>query len=240
MHFFMLHLREKLSLRYYNLRVNPFGDEFLTHMSKRYLDMSKLENIDAQIYFYNQEIRTESSLYNYAQVLHHLPKLIQVLKIRMAKMQENGPVDQAELNFYNYRLGVALQDLSMTKMNIGKPEDSVFHLQEAEKILMDVTVDQSRGLSRLLLQTTCSRNRDLFRKSQSLLAKKQSEKPLIEHGSEAAKLENRRQLLIKLVFFTSVFAVGYFVAKKFLQEPDSPQQAADLNAAANSTTGMTG
>ena len=39
-----------------------------------------MENLNAMIFYYNQEIRIESSIYNYDQVLKHLTKLIQLLK----------------------------------------------------------------------------------------------------------------------------------------------------------------
>ena len=71
-----------------------------------------MENLNAMIFYYNQEIRIESSIYNYDQVLKHLTKLIQLLKTKRDRLAQQNPQTKNDLNFADYRLGVALQDLS--------------------------------------------------------------------------------------------------------------------------------
>ena len=44
--------------------------------------------------------------------------------------RDQGP---SELNYWKFRLGVTLQDLAQLKIEIGKAEDSTYHLQASEK-----------------------------------------------------------------------------------------------------------
>ena len=172
MHFFFIELREKFALISYNIGSNIWNSDhnsFLSHVTKKFQDLTKDENLNAMIFYYNQEIRIESSIYNYDQVLKHLTKLIQLLKTKREKLAQQNPQNKLELNFSDYRLGVALQDLSMTKLQIGKPEDASLHLQESEKALLKVEPDAFKGITVLLLRATASRNRDLYRQSQTMI-----------------------------------------------------------------------
>ena len=74
-------------------------------------------------------------------------------------------------------------------MEIGKPEDASFHLQESEKALLKVQQDDMRGITSLLLMATASRNRDLYRKAQAKIEEKQLKVFLPKAGSEQAMKE---------------------------------------------------
>ena len=68
-----------------------------------------------------------------------IPKLIQLLKERKERAKNQNPI---ELNYWTFRLGVTLQDLAQLKIEIGKAEDSTYHLQASEEQLNEVRVDE--------------------------------------------------------------------------------------------------
>ena len=45
-------------------------------MANKFGDLSKVENLDAQIFYYTQQIRRESVVYNRVKALTFVPKLI--------------------------------------------------------------------------------------------------------------------------------------------------------------------
>lgn len=73
-------------------------------MAKKFADISKVENLDAQIYYYTQQVRRESAIHYRLYVLEHLPKLIQLLSARRTMCAD----DKKESNFWTFRLGVTL------------------------------------------------------------------------------------------------------------------------------------
>ena len=59
-----------------------------------------------------------------------IPKLIQLLKLRM--QVEPGAAD---LNWQKFRLALTIQDMAMLKHEMQKHDDALLHLREAEDIL---------------------------------------------------------------------------------------------------------
>ena len=91
--------RHETTTMYSNLLRNMFVE----HFCKKFDDTSKIENLDAQIFYYTQQIRREVSSYNRMQALSHIPKLINLLKMRTSKAK-----DEKDANFWSFRLGITL------------------------------------------------------------------------------------------------------------------------------------
>lgn len=96
-----------------------------------------------------------------------LPKLVQLLDARILMAKGN----EKETNLYNFRKAVVLQDMAQLKIAIRKPYDSFFHLQEAEKLIRGVRVDDEVSITEIILKAAQARNFDLDQKAKDLKLK---------------------------------------------------------------------
>lgn len=76
---------------------------FIEHVQVKYQDLSKLENLDTQIFYFTQQLRHDSVLYERVNANSRIPNLIKLLKKRIEMTS-----DEKELNYYRYRLAVTL------------------------------------------------------------------------------------------------------------------------------------
>ena len=93
--------------------------------------MAKLENIDAQIFYFTQQLRQDSALYQRVKANSRIPNLIKLLKLRIEK-------DEQQANKYKYQLVVTLQDMAFLKIEMGNYDDALLHLRETENMLRTV------------------------------------------------------------------------------------------------------
>ena len=103
---------------------------FHDFVAAKFQDTSKVDNIDAQIFYQQQQIRMDSARYLRLKAHSRIPKLIQLLKLRM--QVEPGAAD---LNWQKFRLALTIQDMAMLKHEMQKHDDALLHLREAEDIL---------------------------------------------------------------------------------------------------------
>ena len=78
-------------------------------MSKFY-DLTKAENLDAQIFYLNQQVRREIAVFNRVKALNHIPKMLTLLNARKRLYEAEN--DAEGLNFVTFRTAVTLQDLA--------------------------------------------------------------------------------------------------------------------------------
>ena len=103
-HYFILQVIHQCHTLEFTNKTNYFGEPLIENATKKFNDMSQVENLEICIFYYTQQIRLESSFYNRMKVLSFMPKLIQLLKARQQKCAPGS----SELNFWNFRLGVCL------------------------------------------------------------------------------------------------------------------------------------
>ena len=76
-HRFWTELRKELLLVFKVAESSSlFEEPFMKHIAAKFKDLSKLENIDAQIFYRQQNVRLDSANYQRVQALAHIPKLI--------------------------------------------------------------------------------------------------------------------------------------------------------------------
>ena len=63
-----------------------------------------------------------------------IKQLLHLLKLRAQLSSE----DADQLNYYNFRIAVSMQDMAQVKLELGNSEDALLHLIESEKKLLSI------------------------------------------------------------------------------------------------------
>lgn len=64
-------------------QINLFSQEFLQHVQNKFSDTTKAENLDAQIYYYTEQVRRDATIFDQVAALAHMPKLLQLVDVRI-------------------------------------------------------------------------------------------------------------------------------------------------------------
>ena len=114
-------------------------------------------------------------------MLSNIPKLIQLITKRKALIDEADPEAKAQAeNYWDFRMGVTLQDLAYCKIELINPEDALLHLRASEDILRNIKSKENTDVTPLLLKTANERNHRLFKEAKQELEEKQKrgDKPI--------------------------------------------------------------
>ena len=79
-------------------------EEFRQHVKEKFGDQSKIENIEAQIFYLQREIRFFMTRFKWLEASSIQPNLIMLLKEKIKKQQG----DEAAVNYTNFRLVMSL------------------------------------------------------------------------------------------------------------------------------------
>ena len=73
----------------------------MEHVQRKFQDLSKMENLDAQIFYQTQWLRHDSANYMRVKANSRIPNLIKLLKKRIE-------MNETDANKYRYQLAVTL------------------------------------------------------------------------------------------------------------------------------------
>lgn len=101
-------------------------------------------------------------------------------------------------------------------MALGKPDDTVYHLIESEKLLRDSKTYSDVGIGKLVVRAAFERNNDLNMKARALQKKQKSSTAVI---SRTVSLKQKRQEIaeqdrkVNALVTSSVFVVSFIACK---------------------------
>ena len=165
LHYFYLESIDSLAQQSFAQGQNFFGQNFIEHVQQKFSDTSRVENLEAQIHYYTEQIRRESSIHDHVAALALMPKLVQLMNARMQMAEKD---DSESFNLYKFRKAIVLQDMAQLKVALGKPEDTVYHLVESEKLLRESKTYSDVGIGKLVVRAAFERNNDLNMKARAL------------------------------------------------------------------------
>ena len=87
-----------------------FSDVFVSFVTAKFADQTKVENVDAQIFYITQMVRKDFTIYQKAASLSRITRLVSLVNKR--KQLSQSPEEQ---NFWTFRLAVTLQDAALVK-----------------------------------------------------------------------------------------------------------------------------
>lgn len=153
------------------------------------------------------------------------------MEVSAKNQEQDKEQSKAQLNYWRFRLAVTLQDMAMLKIEMGKYEDSLLHLQETETMLRNVLLSPQKSkdsqISAMMKEVADERNQRLANQAQKLLQqrlKSQGEQGLVVSttgvrpvlDSEQEFAEYKKQGLVTLTLVSGAFAVGFLGAKLVL------------------------
>ena len=130
------------------------------HVRQKFQDLTKVDNIEAQIFYFQQQLRMDSAMYLRVQAHSRVPTLINLMKQRMN-------IDKSDLNWQKFRLAITLQDMAFLKIEIGKYDVALFHLRETETRMRDIKSDEK--VDQVVLEMAEERNNTLANRAQAHL-----------------------------------------------------------------------
>ena len=78
-HHFYLELDNLLFPLAFRQQQSFFGKPFIEHIQSKFQDTTKQENLDAQIFYYTEQVRRDTTVFDNESALLLLPKLVQLL-----------------------------------------------------------------------------------------------------------------------------------------------------------------
>ena len=95
LHFFWLAIRKESFLILLEQKSSFLDAPFMEHVQRKFQDLSKVENLDAQIFYQTQWLRHDSANYMRVKANSRIPNLIKLLKKRIE-------MDECDANKYRY------------------------------------------------------------------------------------------------------------------------------------------
>ena len=183
-------------------------------MQAKFQDTTKLENLDAQIFYYTEQVRCDTSVFDNTAALALMPKLVQLLDARINMAAD----DAKQANLYRFRKAVVLQDMAQVKIALLKPDDSLYHLQEAERLLRDAKADDEVAISKVVMRAATARSHDLNQKAQAERLKQQEEPPMPDYKTlqEQRKLMQERTRRNENSLYVGIFIASSIACYKLI------------------------
>ena len=135
-----------------------------------------------------------------------MPKLLQLFDARLANLSKATSEDSGgkQKNFFSFRKAITLQDMAKLKVDIRNAQDAPFHLQESERLLKDIFVDNENGINDQLLEAARERNQRIKKKAEALHKEKLED--IARQASHSATYSTSDIFLAVGVFTVSYYA----------------------------------